>query len=157
MKCMDVTMPMVLIGALLVASCASAKGRPQALMSFVGAGQPSSVEIVAPPISQTGHIAWLRAQEVALDKLRIISAFSATLFEDVDGNEQFNDGDRRLDYCYGTTELPSSFIEVSGLQVPPGVQVGRVRVLAEVRTTLGTQTTVLGGGAEGSTPHVRGG
>jgi hypothetical protein len=156
MKCMNVTMPMVVIGALLVASCASAQGRPQALMSFAGAGEPNAIEIVAPPISLTGHIAWLRAQEVAEDKLRIISSFRATLFEDVDGNEQFNDGDRRLDYCYGTTELPSSFIEVSGLQVPPGVQVGRVRVLAEVRTTLGTQTKVLGSSAEGSTPHVRG-
>jgi hypothetical protein len=134
-----------LLATLLGAGCVSAGPRTAGAVTFLSeAKEPTAVEIVLAPRGSAGEIAWLRAQEAAEVKLRIVTSFRATLFEDLDGNGGLDDGDRVLDTAYGTTELPSWYIQVSPLTIPAGTALSRVRVLAEVQTTLGSQSTVFG-------------
>ncbi len=141
MKCLIAVA--ALLSALLSAGCASTPAASQDSITFhSNANEPTRIEILAPPRC-VGKVSWLRAQETATEKLRIITSFRVTLFEDIDGNERFDEADRQLDYAYGKTELPSWFIEVSGLTIPSGVKLNRLRVLAEVETTLGNKSTVF--------------
>jgi hypothetical protein len=136
-----ITVPLLV--TLLGAGCASADPRAAASVTFLSeAEEPTTIEIVIAPRSLAGEIPWLRAQEAANVK-RIITSFRVTLFEDLDGDGRFDDGDRALDTAYGATDLPSWFIQVSPLTIPSGTMLSRVRVLAEVETTLGSKSTVF--------------